>query len=246
MTGLLRQGAFGTAADILNVDDGNVAHEKKTNEAEMRPFFFNVWLPESAPFALVCSLRISNDGIIGSLAQYLRDEANTLNEGIHLKIEPVVESQLFDQLIDGSQIKKIRMIRYSLPDDVSEYLGYSSLDPEEFEFEISVKARSKMKGMPKDQGIVQRFMNLGSDKYIPSEVSRLIALPGHEADNLKLETKTRSGRTKTYDAMRSLQSPMLYELDAKVTLGADGMPTFDSLIELTTEIHEDLHLMLSE
>jgi len=29
-------------------------------------------------------------------------------------------------------------------------------------------------------------------------------------------------------------------------LGADGMPTFDSLIELTTEIHEDLHLMLSE
>jgi len=245
ITGTLKQGGFGTSAAIINVDDGELAHDKKRNEAEMFPYFFSVWLPDGAPSALVTSLRVSHDGIVGVLAKYLREQANELDEGINFRVESVVDSQLFDRLIDSSDVKKIRIIRYSLPSDVSDYLGYSSLDPEEFEFEISIKPKGRAKGLPKNMGIVRRFINLGNDKYDKTAVSRIIAIPGHEGDNLKLETKTRTGRTKTYDAMRSLESPMLYEIGDDVTIGDDGLPTPDSLMRYTKEIRDDFQVMMS-
>ena len=63
LTGFIESGEYGTEENIVNVETGETK-EKKEKDALLRPFYFMLYVPQSAKRAVLILERISNLGIM--------------------------------------------------------------------------------------------------------------------------------------------------------------------------------------
>lgn len=235
--GIFEAGEYGYTADLVDVKTGQVTYSRKTTDAELLPFYFRVWAPETGDRAILLLQRFRQFGV-RSAFWFDFNDFFPYGEEIGLELNPLVHSQLIEEVFKDATIRRLRFIKFSLPSDVTDRLfEYQQVHEEDghLEFVVAAKRRGRLP-------IVQAIKDFLNGE---GQLSSIIELPDFDYDTIKVELDV-DGRTRTIDLAEPAGIRSYYDVTSDVSVDASGHPDFESIDvaaeELLLDLQSDLGL----
>lgn len=227
--GLFKSGTYGFAAELENLQTG-VVRNRSINDCEYLPIYYNFQLKAGQNEAILLLQKFGIFGVKTALLSDLSAYINTIDPNLSLEINPLVSDSHIQELMGGA-IKKIRYIKYSVPDDVAEDIDELDNLEDDAEMEMVIKAkRDKFLSIP---GWMRELFEGRT------ATSDIVEIHGIEYDNVKVEIDLgKKKRTLNLGDIRKLR--MNIDVTENVQMAADGHPTFDSIREQAEDILPDL------
>lgn len=225
--GIIETGEYGVESDLLDIETKALAHHRKMTEADMRPFYFLVDVPEGPDEAVLLLQRSGALGIRKVLHQAVAPTLERQFPELRLRIQPLVDAQQFMAFLKG-RVEEVRFTRFGIPHDFTD--AYDSGHNEvEGSVELVVKAR-KRKHLP----INGRLLQFATGK---KELANLIALHDINFDYDDIKVKTKVGKSRrTVDLANPARIRSYHDISGEVQLGKDGHPKFDSIHKLALNL----------
>lgn len=230
ISGTIETGEYGYRADLYNVATSAVSYQRNTEEAEMLPFYFLVYIPQQQDEAVLMLFRRAQRGIRTILLQDFQTYFNPLYPNTALEINPLVPQSIIDELSRG-RITKIRLIKYVIPTDIADALNSGGHLETPGTLEMSVRA-----------GRNGSWPVLGNVRDVLEGrrgASRFLELDGFEYDNAKVEFDI-GGKTRTVDLSDIMKLRSLVDISNDVTVGQDGHPVFNSVDVIANNLLRDV------
>jgi hypothetical protein len=230
--GVIETGEYGQESTLWDVEKKSVAHERKTTEADMLPFYFLLDIPEGPDEAVLLLQRLGMFGIRQVLHQALDRKFQERFPDYRLRLNPLVEAKEIEKYTKG-KIESIRFVHFGIPSDIAEAFdsGHKEI---EGRVELVVHAR-RGSSLPLTDKLRQF---LKGDK----ELGKLIALDdsGFEYENIKV--KSRVGRTsRTVDLANLKHLRSYYDVTDSVRVDrGSGHPQFDSIHSIASDLADRL------
>ena len=194
VSGVYQTGAFGFESQIYSTSQKKIAHNRKSDEADMLPFNFSFYLPRNTSpgqrkRGLMLLGRFNTLGIrhltIPHLQVYFRDRF----PGFTLGVERVVPRVVMETLLNQGTLRTIRLIKKSIPKDIASIFTESDQDKiGDVELVIHAKRRSPFSDI---NWLLEAVGNRTS-------ATQIVTLPSFKQDNVKLEILV-DGRVRTVD-----------------------------------------------
>lgn len=223
--GILETGSYGYSSKIYDEGTHTVLFEKSPQNPEMLPFYYGIYVPENGVECVCIFERFSNYGfksvIQSDLINYFKENYSDYS----LIINPLLPSDYINNFINNGRILKLRLLRNSLPEDITDAIGNNNQNG---------KAELVIKAEPKgDLGIRTKILRIFNRE---STVTQAFELLGFEYDNAKIEVKV--GKTnKTLD-LSELENVTGYLDITEEVETIDGHPIFESIHQLSKEYAE--------
>jgi hypothetical protein len=131
----------------------------------------------------------------------------------------------------GGNIKRIRYLKYSVPDDIAADVNLSDNLEDEAEMEMIIKAKREQ-----FLDIPDWLSDIVSGRTARSD---FIEMSGVEYDNVKVEIDL-NGKRKTLNLSDVRKLRMNIDVTDEVSFGNDGHPVFESIRELSNNLLVDL------
>jgi len=232
-SGIIQTGDYGYETDLRNIENGKITHTRQKNEAEMLPFYFTIFVPKVVDEGIIIFQRTSNQGIKGSFTKAFGKYFALHNFNHSIEVNPLVPAEVVNQYLSNGEIKKIRLIRYGLHDDITD--NYRIQDHKENTYYYYTEYQLcafRNKRFP----IVDPFM-----KFVASRgnLKGLIEVQDFDYDNIKLEIlinkKRRTINLSNLDTIKAY-----YDITDRIIIGDDGHPKFSSINAVANEYLNDL------
>ncbi len=228
--GIIKAGKYGYAAELENIETGERFY-RSVDDCEYLPFYFLIHHKEDQN---ECILMLQRFGIFGVKSFFFKDlyeYLKILNDELLLEINSIVPQSQLHQILGGS-IKKIRYIKFSIPDDIADDLDLSDHNEEEAQLEMVVKLKNNIY-----PDWIRRILN-GQADY-----ANFIEIIGIEFDRIKLEVKL-GNKYKTIDLSDLAKIRANFDITNNVEFNDDGHPTLESIrseaLDLLPEIRESI------
>ncbi len=119
ISGIIETGEYGLESTLLDVDRGVEVYRRKTNEANMFPFYFLVDLPEGVDQGIVLLQRTGMYGIRHLLYGILDTKFDADFPEYRLRLHPIVENEEIEKYQKG-KIETIGFIAFQIPSDITD------------------------------------------------------------------------------------------------------------------------------
>jgi hypothetical protein len=230
--GVIETGEYGAESELYDVKKRQIAHRRKTTEADMLPFYFLVDLPEGVDEGILLLQRQGMFGIRKLFHHAIGQVFDGKFPGYVLRFLPLVENKEIQKYAKG-KIESIRFIRFGIPRDVAD--AYDSGHKEtRGSVELVIRAR-RGSNLPLNSRLRQ-FLRGGK------EIKDLIALDelNFKYENVKVKSRVGTS-TRTLDLSRPNRLRSYYDISGRVELDPKtGHPEFDSIRALSEEILEQI------
>lgn len=128
VAGLFQTGTQGFESEIYHLGNKIVSHQRVKDEADMLPFHFSFYFPDSTNKSdrlkgLLLLSRFNTLGIRSIVIPDLISYFSKAYPGFKLEVERFVPEALMSAVTKNSQVKKIRLIRTTLPKDFADKLS---------------------------------------------------------------------------------------------------------------------------
>ena len=227
--GILQGGAYGFAAEIEHLNTGRI-FRRTVDDCEYLPFFFSVTTRPGQNEALLLLQRF---GTFGAKSILKDDLACYIERNFHdsrLFINPIVSDDYIQDII-GGHIKSLTCIRYNVPEDVANDLGFEDHQEDTATMEMKVKAtRDHFLSIP---GWMRDVIN-GWQGH-----GRMIEVNGIEYSDVKLNIDIGGKKTKTVKLSDLRKVRMNIDVTEDIRIGPDGHPTIDSLRRVVADLTLD-------
>ena len=231
--GVFKAGTYGFSAELENLQTG-VVRNRSIDDCEYLPLYFNFQFKAGQNEAILILQRFGIFGVKTTLYDDLSMYINGIDPNLRLEINPLVSDSQIEELMGGS-IKKIRYLKFSVPDDIANDIEEIDNLEDNAEMEMVIKAkRNKFLGTP------NWMKDVFSGKAATSDI---IEINGIEYDNIKVEIDL-DGKKKTLNVSDIRKMRMNFDITDNITFGADGHPTFDSIREEGEDLLPDLEKAL--
>lgn len=152
MWGLIESGNYGYGATLKNVRTRKVQYERDTNDVELLPYFYMLYVPSGYDRSILILQKFGNLGIKSILSNALIHQFNTDHEVFDLKLDfkPYLDPHVLYHYITHGAVKKLRFVRRSLPNDIADRVRKSISKGEasgEVEFTISKTNSSTLRAV---------------------------------------------------------------------------------------------------
>ncbi len=228
--GVIETGEYGVESDLLNVATGSVVHRRKKDEADMRPFYFLLDIPDGPDEGILILQRSGVLGIRKIVYQTMKTKFELDYPEYRLRISPLVEAEEFEKYLKG-KIESIRFVRFGIPSDIIDAYDSGHKETEGY-VELVVHAR-KGKSLP----LNNRLKQVIAGKRTVSELIELTETH-FEYENVKVQTKL-GGSSRTLDFTNRSRLRSYHDITAQVHLDKNGHPKFDSIHELSLVLLEN-------
>jgi len=190
--GVFRTGLMGFESEIFNVAAKAVTHNRKKEEADLVPFPFSFYMPKNVHASqrtrgLLLLSRFNTSGIRGIVVPHLRSNFAATFPDYTLNVERVLPDTVMKSLLANGEVKKIRLVKKTLPKDYADVLSDS--DKQKFA-DLEVVLRTKKNCVFSD---VDWLMKLLDKK---SNINSVFTLPDFTPDNIKVELN-HGGKSRT-------------------------------------------------
>lgn len=225
----IKTGDYGEESEIVDSNTGEITHTKSVGEADVMPFGCCIIVPcGEYTEGIVLSQSLGRNGISGAIKKKLKAYIRAISGQLRVVMNPIVPRQYMERLLNNGILKTIRLISYSLPEDVAERYG----------IDRGVKKIPNERVIRKPVGFVRnkydKIMECLSGKRTYDSI---VELDDFEIDDLKMEFSF-GHRNKTI-SMRELDSLTVNEDVTEDVLMENGHPVFTSLCDVMKEIGED-------
>jgi hypothetical protein len=230
--GTLNSGEYGVEGLIRDVNTWKVTYRKKTNEAEMLPFYFLFDLPEARTKGFLLLQRTGVFGIHSALTSVLGALFTEEFPEYRLVVNPVVPQGLIDQYVGAdAEMTEIRFIRHSLSSDISARLSASGRE-KGGTMELVVKLKEKG-GFP-FRSNVRRVLNGQRELQNMIELEE-IRFP---YDNVKIKVRV-GGKDRVVDLGHPERLRAEYDVTEDLKFSPSGHPTFESIAKAAHDLLAD-------
>lgn len=216
--GRVKTGDYGIESELVNIESGDVYHRSK-EQADVMPFGFCIAIPAGdVNSAIIILQALGNYGMKISLQKHLQKCVSDINPEYNLLMRAILPKEYMDRYFEHGILEKIRMIRYEIPEDISNRMGINYGVKQTKEERIIHKPLGFMENNKK---AIKEWMS-GQKSF-----TQIIEIDGYQYDDLKLEIKL--GKTvKTFN-LGNLQRMVVSEDITSEVMLAGGHPVFSSL-----------------
>lgn len=240
--GQIESGTYGHGSTLTNVTTKATSYERATDDAELLPFFYLLYVPTGYRQAILILQKNGNLGIKSVLSDSLIKRFNSENEdyGLKLQFKPYLDPQaLYDYLTRG-EFKKIRFISHSLPRDLADKVKQPDGKMSKGEAELVLRKLS-------ESAIKKIFGDTMFGDLKAGRATRGAILPdiNFDYDQIKIElsrTSATGPRPKVIDLLGQYGIIQSREIDlhsAGVIL-EKGLPDYKSIHSKALDYLEDL------
>ena len=226
--GRVKTGEYGIESELVNVRTGEITN-RSVDQADMMPFGFCIAVPAGKVNSAVIILQTM--GVYGmkmSLQKHLQKCLTDLCPEFHLVMRAIAPKEYIDRYFNNGVLKKIRMIRYEIPEDESNKIGINYGVKQTKEERIVHRPLGFMERKKKE---IQEWF-LGQRSY-----TQIIELEGFEYDDLKLEFSL-GDTNKTFNL--SDMNNLVVNEDITKRVGQEGgHPVYSSLKPIMRETAEE-------
>lgn len=222
--GRVKTGEYGIESELVNIHTDKITN-RTPEQADMMPFGFCVAVPAGdVNSAIMIFQTMGIYGMKVALQKHLQKCLAEISPEFHLMLRTIAPKEYIDNYFSKGVLQKIRMIRYEIPEDISNRVGIN----------YGVKQTKEERIIHKPLGFMERNKKkidewkLGQRSY-----SKIIELDGFEYDDLKLEFAL-GDTNKTFN-LGDMESLVLTEDITKKIKQEGGHPTFESLKDVMGE-----------
>lgn len=217
--GRVKTGEYGIESELIDIRNGDI-YKRRIEQADMMPFGFCIAVPRGEITNSVILLQTT--GIYGmklSLQDHLQKCLVELNPNFRISFRAIAPKEYIDRYFFKGTLKKIRMIRYEIPREVSERIGIN----------YGVKQTKEERIIHKPLGFMERNKKRVQEwRAGQRSYTDIIEFDGYEYDDLKLEFSL-NGSNKTF-SLKNMESLVVNEDITKKVSQSGGHPIFSSLV----------------
>lgn len=223
--GRVKTGEYGIESELVDIRTGDV-YNKTKEQADMIPFGFCIAVPEGDVDSAVIILQtMGNLGMKISLQKHLQRCLTNINPKFRISFKTIAPKAYIDRYFNNGVLQKIRLIRYEIPEDVSNRIGIN----------YGVKQTKEERIIHKPLG----FLEMNQKKFQEwrtgqRSYTEIVEVDGYEYDDLKLEFKL--GNTNKTFNLRDMDSLVVNEDITSEVTQAGGHPVFTSLTPIMKRI----------
>lgn len=233
ISGIIESGDYGYESDIHNLSSQTVTYSKTKNEAEIKPFYFMLYLPSSEiNKAFLVTQRFGGLGINTILKEKFFTYLKEFFQDYSLDFKQFVSKKLALKIIKEGRISELTLTRNDLPPEIEDRLNSNSSHENKIKIQIKLLAGRNSSINLGDRAI--RFINNPSARFF--EIEELGFDGDHEA---KIKVK-HNGATRTIDLSDSGQIRPYHDIDSEVKKKDSGHPEFDSINGISLKLIKDL------
>ncbi len=224
LCGRVKTGEYGIESELVNILTGDV-YARKVEQADMMPFGFCIAVPRGKVTHAVMILQtMGTYGMKLSLQNHLQKCLMELNPNFGLSLKAIAPKEYIDRYFYKGVLKKIRMIRYEIPQDISERMGIN----------YGVKQTKEERIIHNPLGFIERNKKKFQDwRAGQCSYTEIVEMDGYEYDDLKLEFSL-NGTDKTFN-LKNMDSLIVNEDITKKVVQSGGHPIFSSLVPIMKE-----------
>lgn len=216
--GRVKTGEYGIESELVNIGTGAVYHRSK-EQADVMPFGFCIAIPSGdINSAIIILQALGNYGMKLPLQKRLQKCITDINPEYNLLMRAIAPKEYLDRYFEHGVLQKIRMIRYEIPEDISNRMGIN----------YGVKQTKEERIIHKPLGFMEANKKAFQEwRSGQKSYTQIIEIEGYEYDDLKLEFKL--GKTvKTFN-LGNLEKLVVSEDVTDEVLQSGGHPVFSSL-----------------
>ncbi|MEV5083124.1 hypothetical protein AB0K74_31355 [Streptomyces sp. NPDC056159] len=201
----LGSGSFGTQSRIRERATGQVVFQKEEDHVDTTDLRNYLIIPQGVTAGLLFTERIQGIGVIATLSEAFRKAFNQKYSGYTLELNNMTSEAAFGVYLERGAVKKIRLVRQTIPDDVADVLGMGDSEKNLGSIELVMKPpRLSSFGKRKIQSVISG----------ETDVSSMLEWRGLQYREMKIEVKV-ANSTRTLSVSSGTTPAMLYDLDTE-------------------------------
>lgn len=231
VSGIIESGEYGTEEEGIDIETGKSSFKKKKNEALLKPFYFQFYVPRNSVRAFMLIERIGANGIMSIMRNAMLKyfSAADCDEYV-LNVNPLTLNKLVDKKMQqmSGEAKKV-ILRRVRKDDlrVSKILG---LEAEAEGISTDVVYNAAINKVFSFAGFLENIKNKYNTETKLYEVDQDLSC-GDIAFNVKI-----AGQDKVFSLQNIQSLGMSMDISNKVAYGANSYPTFKTLNDVADEM----------
>ncbi|CAL9477309.1 hypothetical protein SUDANB171_02958 [Streptomyces sp. enrichment culture] len=226
----LANGLYGAQSRIRERDSGQVVFEKQEDHVDLTDLRNYLILPAGSKVGLLFTERFQGNGILSVLTDSFRSAFSAKYHGYVLEINNITSEAAFGKYLESGELKKIRLIRKAIPDDVADALGMGDHERKLGKMEIvMIPPHNYSFGKRKLQSVIGN----GAD------VSSMLEWRGVDYSEMKVMVNI-AGSNRTLSVSSGTTPAMLYDIDEEMRKEGATELRDDWLYAKAKELAEDL------
>ena len=230
VSGIIETGEYGYESRLYDIDTSSLSYHRTITDAEMIPYYFLLNVPMGQDEGIIILQRRAQFGIRTVLFSDFRQYFVSRHPDYILSINQLVPQSVIDEIQSGT-IKKVRLIRYEMPDDLADAYEEGGHREHGGTLELSLTA-SRDNGLPLLGGILDVMSGRRG-------VTRLVELRDFPYDNAKVEIDL-GGRRRTIDLSDTGKLRAYVDVTDDLELANNGHPTFPSVDASANDLLQSL------
>ncbi len=222
--GRVKTGEYGIESELVNIRTREIT-KRSADQADMMPFGFCIAVPAGTVNSGVIILQTMGAyGMKLSLQSRLQKCMTDICPEFQLSMRTIAPKEYIDRYFNNGILKKIRMIRYEIPEDESDKIGIN----------YGVKQTKEERIIHKPLGFMERKKKEMQEWFSGQRsYTDIIEIEGFDYDDLKLEFSV-GDTDKTFN-LRDMNSLVVNEDITKKVKQDGGHPVFESLKPIMQE-----------
>jgi hypothetical protein len=232
ISGYVHYGTFGFESRIKSGKTKQPAYDRKVDDVEEIPLFFDFWSPDTADFSMLAFQSFQGRSCVSLVLEGMKLAFEAANPGHLLRFQKLTGIDNPESIYGKAPVKRLRLIQHKISAD--KFSNYGKTDsPSGIDFEVSFKAR--------------RGGHLGPLTALTNGLSKtkggLVVFNGEEFDEA-VATVLIGNRQRPVGIIGSNSDTGAIDITEHVKRGPNGHPLYASISEQSAEIAMDLYARL--
>ncbi|MBY3504007.1 MULTISPECIES: hypothetical protein [Rhizobium/Agrobacterium group] len=231
--GYVNYGTYGFESNLVDRKTKKNNYRRKPGDLEEIPLYFKFWMPKGESFGLAAFQSFQARSCVQLVVGSASEMFSTKYKGYRLWFRKLMPEDVKSSALYSAPVKQFTFVKKTLPQTKEDRYLFD-VDPDEVEFEVSIKAKRK-----RSLGTFLSF------KEKAGQSSSLLKYDGIQFDEAKAEI-TVGKKRRTVGVLGYNSDAGVIELSDSVQLGSDGHPNYESIRLETDAIFKDFHSTLAK
>lgn len=236
ISGIIESGDYGYESEIYNINTGDKTYFKTTEDTEIKPFYFCIFIPNNENKGYIILQRMGVYGIHSIFKSHLTAFFKQKFTNLVIEFNPYISKEIAHTFLEKGNIKEFVLRRFNLPTDVADRLGFTGHEEDIRYIEMKIVAKRK-KFLPLNQR-VDRFMKDPNAAMFQLEELHALGFNGEHTSQVKVQY---GDNTRTVDLSDTGQIRPYYDIDKDVIKDKSGHPVFESIDNLAKDLIRDFN-----
>lgn len=230
--GVIHYGTYGFESNLVSTKTKKTNYRRKVDDVEEIPLFYEFWCPDDIDFGFLAFQSFQGRSCIAIVMASLQERFEAANPGFSIRFHKVLPSDGRGSLFRTAPVKRLKLIRRNAGSDITDrYLSNSDADGVDIEITLTARRNQSL------------GMFGGLDKAL-KRTSGVVLHDGIKFTEAVAEINV-GGKLRRVGVFGSESEAGVIDLTESVVRGADGHPTYASLVDLSNDILSDFHDVLS-